>query len=210
MPIIRTLREALAGDRQRAVYGIVNGTCNYILTTMARAGPEFADVLAEAQRSGLAEADPSLDVGGHDAAHKLCLLVTLAFGVAITPRQIHTEGITRITLADIGYARELGFTVKLLAIAKQRGRRRSRRGSIPRWSPAAICWPAWAAPTTRSIFRAKRSARRCTSGWEPAKCPPRRPCGRYPGNRADAPGRRRTAPATIRWVIHSPGSRPPK
>jgi homoserine dehydrogenase len=119
VPIIRTLREALAGDRQRAVYGIVNGTCNYILTTMAERGAEFAEVLAEAQRSGLAEADPSLDVGGHDAAHKLCLLVTLAFGVALAPRQVHTEGIARITLADIAYARELGFTVKLLAIAKQ-------------------------------------------------------------------------------------------
>ncbi|HZY59202.1 MAG TPA: homoserine dehydrogenase [Candidatus Binataceae bacterium] len=119
VPIIRTLREALAADRQRAVYGIVNGTCNYILTTMAESGAEFANVLAEAQRSGLAEADPSLDVGGHDAAHKLCLLVTLAFGVALKPRQVHTEGIIRITLADIAYARELGFTVKLLAIAKQ-------------------------------------------------------------------------------------------
>jgi homoserine dehydrogenase len=118
IPIIRTLREALAGDRQRAVYGIVNGTCNFILTTMAEHGAEFADVLAEAQRSGLAEADPSLDVGGHDAAHKLCLLVTLAFGVALKPRQVHTEGITHITQQDIAYARELGFTIKLLAIAK--------------------------------------------------------------------------------------------
>ncbi len=118
IPIIRTLREALAGDRQRAVYGIVNGTCNYILTTMAEGGAEFSDVLAQAQRSGLAEADPSLDIGGHDAAHKLSLLVTLAFGVALKPRQVHTEGITRITLQDIAYAREFGFTVKLLAIAK--------------------------------------------------------------------------------------------
>jgi homoserine dehydrogenase len=118
VPIIRTLREALAGDRQRAVYGIVNGTCNYILSTMADSGAEFADVLAQAQRSGLAEADPSLDVGGHDAAHKLSLLVTLAFGVILKPRQVHTEGITRVTLQDIAYAREFGFTVKLLAIAK--------------------------------------------------------------------------------------------
>jgi homoserine dehydrogenase len=118
VPIIRTLREALAADRQLAVYGIVNGTCNYILSTMAESGAEFADVLAAAQRSGLAEADPSLDVGGHDAAHKLCLLIALAFGVALKPRQVHTEGITRVTLQDIGYARQLGFTVKLLAIAK--------------------------------------------------------------------------------------------
>jgi homoserine dehydrogenase len=118
IPIIRTLREALAGDRQRAVYGIVNGTCNYILSTMAESGAEFTDVLAQAQRSGLAEADPSLDVGGHDAAHKLALLVTLAFGAALKPRQVYTEGITRITLQDLAYAREFGFAVKLLAIAK--------------------------------------------------------------------------------------------
>ena len=118
IPIIRTLREALAGDRQRAVYGIVNGTCNYILTTMTERGAEFAEVLDEAQRSGLAEADPTLDIDGHDAAHKLCLLVALAFGVMIKPAQVYTEGIRAITQQDIAYARELGFTIKLLAIAK--------------------------------------------------------------------------------------------
>jgi len=118
VPIIRTLREALAGDRQRAVYGIVNGTCNSILTTMTEQGAEFATALKEAQATGLAEADPTLDIGGHDAAHKLCLLVTLAFGVSLKPEQVYTEGITRITQADIAYARELGYVIKLLAIAK--------------------------------------------------------------------------------------------
>jgi homoserine dehydrogenase len=118
VPIIRILREALAGDRQRAVYGIVNGTCNSILSTMTDAGREFADALAAAQRAGLAEADPTLDIDGHDAAHKLCLLVTLAFGVLLEPRKVHTEGIRRLTLADINFARELGYVVKLLAIAK--------------------------------------------------------------------------------------------
>ncbi|HLI81617.1 MAG TPA: homoserine dehydrogenase, partial [Candidatus Binataceae bacterium] len=118
VPIIRTLREALAGDRQRAVYGIVNGTCNSILTTMTEHGAEFASALKDAQASGLAEADPTLDVGGHDAAHKLCLLVTLAFGVSLTPEKVYTEGITRITSADIAYASELGYVIKLLAIAK--------------------------------------------------------------------------------------------
>jgi len=118
IPIIRTLREALAGDRQRAVYGIVNGTCNYILTTMSERGVEFAEVLSEAQKIGLAEADPSLDIDGHDAAHKLCLLAALAFGVMIKPSQVYTEGIGSITQQDIAYARELGFTIKLLAIAK--------------------------------------------------------------------------------------------
>jgi homoserine dehydrogenase len=118
VPIIRTLREALAGDRQRAVYGIVNGTCNSILTTMTEQGAEFATALKDAQATGLAEADPTLDIGGHDAAHKLCLLVTLAFGVSLKPAQVYTQGITRITQADIEYARELGYIIKLLAIAK--------------------------------------------------------------------------------------------
>lgn len=118
VPIIRTLREALAGDRQRAVYGIVNGTCNSILTMMTERGADFSEALAEAQRTGLAEANPSLDIDGHDAAHKLCLLVTLAFGVLLKPAQVHTEGISRVTAADIAYARELGYTIKLLAIAR--------------------------------------------------------------------------------------------
>jgi homoserine dehydrogenase len=121
IPILRTLREALAGDRQRAVYGIVNGTCNSILSMMSEGGAEFNDALAEAQRSGLAEADPTLDIEGHDAAHKLCILVTLAFGVSLKPSQVYTEGISRVTLADITSARELGFAVKLLAIAKDDG-----------------------------------------------------------------------------------------
>ncbi len=118
VPIIRTLREALAGDRQLAVYGIVNGTCNSILSVMTEAGTEFEDALRQAQESGLAEADPTLDIEGHDAAHKLCLLVTLAFGVLLKPARVFTEGISRITRADINYARQLGYTIKLLAIAK--------------------------------------------------------------------------------------------
>jgi homoserine dehydrogenase len=118
VPIIRTLREALAGDRQRAVYGIVNGTCNSILTTMTESGVEFGTALADAQAKGLAEANPAVDVEGHDSAHKLCLLVTLAFGVMVKPAQIYTEGITQITQSDIEYARELGYAIKLLAIGK--------------------------------------------------------------------------------------------
>jgi homoserine dehydrogenase len=121
VPIMRTLREALAGDRQRAVYGIVNGTCNSILSMMTDAGTEFADALRQAQETGLAEADPTLDIEGYDAAHKLCLLVTLAFGVLLKPAKVYTEGISRVTLADINYARQLGYTIKLLAIAKDDG-----------------------------------------------------------------------------------------
>ena len=118
VPIIRTLRDALAGDRQRAVYGIVNGTCNTILSMMSERGAEFSDALAEAQRIGLAEANPALDIGGHDAAHKLCLLVALAFGAMLKPSQVYTEGIEAVTQSDIAYARELGYAIKLLAIAK--------------------------------------------------------------------------------------------
>ncbi len=86
---------------------------------MTEQGAEFSEALAEAQRTGLAEANPALDIEGHDAAHKLCLLVTLAFGALLKPPQVHTEGISRITQADIAYARELGYTIKLLAIAKE-------------------------------------------------------------------------------------------
>jgi homoserine dehydrogenase len=118
VPVIRTLREALAGDRHRSVHGIVNGTCNSILTTMSERGDEFSEALKEAQRRGLAEADPALDIDGHDSAHKLCLLVMLAFGVLLKPAQVHTEGIGHLTQADIVYARELGYAIKLLAIAK--------------------------------------------------------------------------------------------
>ncbi len=118
VPIIRTLRDALAGDRQHAVYGIVNGTCNTILSMMSERGAEFSDALAEAQRIGLAEANPALDIGGHDAAHKLCLLVALAFGAVLKPSQVYTEGIEAVTQSDIAYARELGYAIKLLAIAK--------------------------------------------------------------------------------------------
>jgi homoserine dehydrogenase len=118
IPILRTLKESLAGDRTAAVYGIVNGTCNHILTTMTREGRSFDDVLAEAQRMGLAEADPSTDVDGVDSAHKLTLLSTLAFGVVPRFADIPTEGIRRIEAADIAFARELGYTIKLLAVAR--------------------------------------------------------------------------------------------
>jgi homoserine dehydrogenase len=121
IPIIRTLKEGLAGDRTRAVYGIVNGTSNYILSTMTDAGRDFAEVLRGAQSEGLAEADPSYDVDGIDAAHKLALLTTLAFGIEGRFADVYTEGIRQIEPMDIAFARELGYTIKLLAIAKDHG-----------------------------------------------------------------------------------------
>jgi homoserine dehydrogenase len=118
IPIIRTLREGLAADRNRAVFGIVNGTSNYILSTMASKGRSFADVLADAQREGLAEADPTYDVEGIDAAHKLAILAQLAFGVRLPLDAIYTEGIRHVDAIDMAYAAELGYAIKLLAIAK--------------------------------------------------------------------------------------------
>ena len=122
IPIIRTLREALAGDRNRAIYGIVNGTSNYILSTMTEHGGEFGAVLKEAQLQGLAEADPTYDVDGIDAAHKLTLLIQLAFGVGARFVDIPVEGIRQISQLDISFAREFGYVIKLLAIAKQDGK----------------------------------------------------------------------------------------
>jgi homoserine dehydrogenase len=118
IPIIRTLREGLTADRNRALLGIVNGTCNYILTTMSDEGGEFDTVLRRAQAQGLAEADPSLDIDGIDAAHKLTLLAMLAFGVQVPFAEVYVEGIRHIRQTDILFAREFGYVIKLLAIAK--------------------------------------------------------------------------------------------
>jgi homoserine dehydrogenase len=100
------------------MYGIINGTSNYILSRMTRDGHGFADVLAEAQRAGYAEADPTFDVAGIDSAHKLSIMVTLAYGTPVNFKEVYTEGITHLTPLDIAYAREFGYTVKLLGIAK--------------------------------------------------------------------------------------------
>ena len=118
IPIVRVLREALAGDRNTEVYGIVNGTSNYILTEMTAGNGEFAEVLARAQTMGLAEADPSYDVDGLDSVHKLVILVALAFGKRIRPEAVYAEGIRSISGVDIAYAREFGYTIKLLAVAR--------------------------------------------------------------------------------------------
>jgi homoserine dehydrogenase len=119
IPLIRGVKEGLVADRVRSITGIVNGTCNYILTTMTESRRPFAEVLAEAQAKGYAEANPSLDVDGIDAAHKLQILATLAFGAYVPFDRIFVEGIRRIDASDIEYARDLGFRIKLLAIAKQ-------------------------------------------------------------------------------------------
>jgi len=116
IPIIKTLREGLIANRFRLIYGILNGTCNYILTRMAKEGRSFQEVLADAKRLGYAEADESLDVDGWDAAHKAVILAYLAHGRWIKPKQMLVQGIREITPHDLSYARELGYTIKLLAI----------------------------------------------------------------------------------------------
>jgi homoserine dehydrogenase len=123
IPIIRTLREALGGDRNVAVYGIINGTANYILSEMTAHGHSFTDVLKQAQAQGLAEANPTFDVDGIDSAHKLTLLVQLAFGTSARFQDIAVEGIRDISQIDINFAKEFGYVIKLLAIAKCDGGR---------------------------------------------------------------------------------------
>jgi homoserine dehydrogenase len=117
IPIVKTMREGLAANGINRVYGILNGTCNYILTAMRDNGREFDDVLAEASRLGYAEADPSLDIDGVDAAHKLSILSSLAFGCEVNFPAVHIEGIRHISLQDIQFAEELGYRIKLLGIA---------------------------------------------------------------------------------------------
>ncbi|MCB1699610.1 MAG: homoserine dehydrogenase [Pseudomonadales bacterium] len=121
IPIIKALREGLAGNRIEWLAGIINGTGNFILTEMRDKGREFADVLAEAQALGYAEADPTFDVEGIDAAHKLVILAAIAFGIPLRFESVYTEGITQLTTQDVVYAREMGYMIKHLGIAKQNG-----------------------------------------------------------------------------------------
>ncbi len=118
IPVIRALTEGLAANNIQSIYGIINGTSNYILSRMTSEGQRFDTVLEEAKRAGYAEADPTFDVAGIDSAHKLTIMVSLAYGTPVNFKEIYTEGITGLTPLDIAYAKEFGFTIKLLAIAK--------------------------------------------------------------------------------------------
>lgn len=118
IPVIKALREGVAANRITRVYGILNGTCNYILTVMRETGRSFADVLAEAQKLGYAEADPAFDIDGVDAAHKLAILAGVAFGTEVNFNAIHIEGIRHVDAMDMVFARELGYRIKLFGIAR--------------------------------------------------------------------------------------------
>lgn len=121
IPVITAIKENLGANNFSAIYGILNGTCNYILTRMEDAGESFSAVLSDAQKQGFAEADPTFDVEGIDTAHKLALLVSLCFDTRVDFEQVYTEGISKVTAMDIEYARDFGYKLKLLAIGKRIG-----------------------------------------------------------------------------------------
>lgn len=133
IPVIKAVREGLAANRIEWLAGIINGTSNFILTEMRDKGRDFADVLAEAQALGYAEADPTFDVEGIDAGHKLTILSSIAFGIPLQFKQTYTEGISKITAEDVSYAAELGYRIKLLGIA-----RRTEKGIEQRVHPTLI------------------------------------------------------------------------
>ena len=122
IPIVKTLREGLVGNKLGRIYGILNGTCNYILTRMEQEGLSFAACLKDAQRLGYAEADPTFDIEGHDTAQKLSILASLAFGIKVDPAAVYVEGISSIAPEDLSWADELGYRVKLLGVAVDTGK----------------------------------------------------------------------------------------
>ncbi|MAS43687.1 MAG: homoserine dehydrogenase [Rhodobacteraceae bacterium] len=133
IPIVKALGEGLAANGIRRGMGVMNGTCNYILTEMQARGADYAEVLEEAQRLGYAEADPSFDVGGVDAAHKLALLAALGFGTRVDFAGVQTEGIDRVTLTDIAHAEDMGYRIKLLGVASM-----SEAGLEQRMTPCLV------------------------------------------------------------------------
>ncbi len=133
IPIVKALREGLSGNAISRVYGILNGTCNYILTEMEETGGEFESILKEAQDLGYAEADPSFDIDGVDAAHKLAILTSLAYATPVDFDKVYIEGITSVTADDISYATELGYRIKLLGVA-----RRTDKGIEQRVHPCMV------------------------------------------------------------------------
>jgi homoserine dehydrogenase len=149
IPILKALREGLAANHVRRIYGILNGTCNYILTTMRESGRDFQEVLAEAQKLGYAEADPSFDIDGVDAAHKLALLAAVAFGNAVDFKGVHVEGIRHISALDIEFADELGYRIKLLGLARLTDHGIEQRVHACMISSAASCSRAAAPAPSR-------------------------------------------------------------
>ena len=191
IPIIKPLKESLAGDKVRRVVAILNGTTNYILTRMTEDGAVYGDVLAEAQALGYAEADPTADVGGHDAASKAAIVASLAFDTRVQADDVHREGIERVTPTDIEVATRLGYVVKLLAIANEDGDDvavRVHPTFLPREHPLAAVREAFNAIYVESDFAGElmfygRGRRVAPDGLGGG----RRPGRRRPQRAADGP-----------------------
>ncbi|MBX7201263.1 MAG: homoserine dehydrogenase [Rhodospirillaceae bacterium] len=149
IPIVKALREGLAGNAISRITGILNGTCNYILSTMRATGRDFADVLKEAQDLGYAEADPSFDIDGVDAAHKLALLTSVAFGTPVDIETVHVEGIRHVSSIDIKYADEFGYRIKLLGVAE-----RLANGAIMQRVYPCLITPASPLAAVEGVFNA--------------------------------------------------------
>jgi len=142
IPIIKSLREGFVGNRVTALYGIVNGTCNYILSRMKHEGEDFDTVLADAQQQGYAETPPDLDIDGWDSQHKIGLLASLAHGFWVNPKQIHVEGIRTISRLDMQFAGQLGYTIKLLGVVKTGDGARASRTAAAKRSIQVSVYPA--------------------------------------------------------------------
>ncbi len=170
IPIVKSLREGLAGNNVSSVVGILNGTCNYILTKMASEGREFADVLSDAQKMGYAEADPTFDIGGHDTAHKLAILTCLAFGSRIDFNSIYLEGIEAITQADLKAVHELGYCIKLLGVAIRTDsgiEQRVHPSLVPLTSPLAAIDGAFNAVAVEGNYSGKIILQGAGAGQKP-------------------------------------------
>ena len=166
IPVIHALKEGLAANSIQSIYGIINGTSNYILSRMTNEGKGFAETLVEAQKAGYAEADPTFDVAGIDSAHKLAILVNLGFGTPVNFKDLYTEGITHITEHDIAYAKEFDYTIKLLGIAKlsrvtwKHASIRPCSGPSRRWRKSRACITPFNWSATQSATSSCRDGRR--------------------------------------------------
>ena len=197
IPLLRPLRESLAGDAVHRVLGIVNGTTNYILDRMDTSGAGFADALDEAQSLGYAEPDPTADIEGFDAAAKAAILAGLAFHTGVTAADVYREGITAVTAADIASAKALDRVVKLLAICERRDGGvsvRAHPAMIPRSHPLAGVREAY-----NAVFvEAESAGSSCSTGRGPAECPPPARCSvtwwPWPATRSRAPAGRTHPP----------------
>lgn len=180
IPIIRPLHDSLAGDRIDRIMGIVNGTTNFILDRMDREGESFEDALATATRLGYAEADPTADVEGYDAAQKAAILASLAFHTTVPLAAVHREGITSVTIEQVRAARKAGYVVKILALCERLTDADGREGVSARVYPALVPeghpWQPCTARRTPSSSRPRPPATSCSTGPARAASRPRRPC----------------------------------